>query len=467
MNTPDDDIRWICTVCGWIYDEDEGDPDSGIAPGTRFEDIPDDWYCPLCGVTKADFMPLHEYAAQRAAQNDAPRPRAARGGVGGPDSVVIVGAGIAGWTVAEQLRARDPDRPITLISNDEAASYTKPGLSMAISQGRAPEDLVEQSGPAKAAELGITLQPNTGVLALNTEGRRLLTTRGPVHYGNLVLALGARQRFRAFEGDATSRITRLNHLAAYQRLRSRLDGESRHLTIIGAGLIGVELAEDLTAGGHRVTLLDLGEHLLDRLAPAPLGDELERHLASKDVDFRPGISLARVDHGDGRLKVTLTNGGEIRTDEVISAMGLVPNTDLAERAGLVTNRGILAAAETMQTSDPHVYAVGDCAEIEGNSYFFIEPIRRMAQTAAAALCGDCLPFEHRPAAIRVKTPSLPIMLCPPDRRLADLGRWTPQPVEEGQRNDFVSRGQLAGYALAGKAVSEHESLYRRVTGHAG
>ncbi|WP_247709451.1 FAD-dependent oxidoreductase [Guyparkeria sp. SB14A] len=335
---------------------------------------------------------------------------------------------------------------------------------MAISQGRAPEDLVEQSGPAKAAELGITLQPNTSVLALNTDGKRLLTTRGPVHYGELVLALGARQRFRAFDGDAAPRITRLNHLAAYQRLRARLEGETRHVTIIGAGLIGVELAEDLTAGGHRVTVLDLGERPLDRLAPAPLGDELGRHLAAKGVDFRPGISLARVDPADGRLKVTLTNGCEIRTDEVISAMGLVPNTDLANRAGLVTNRGILASAQTMQTSDPHVYAVGDCAEIKGRSYFFIEPIRRMATTAAAALNGDCEPFEHRPAAIRVKTPSLPIMLCPPDRRLADLGRWTPHTVAEGQRNDFVSRGQLAGYALAGKAVSEHESLYRRVTG---
>ncbi len=467
MNTPEEDIRWICTVCGWIYDEDEGDPDSGLAPGTRFEDIPDDWYCPLCGVTKADFMPLHEYAAQRAAEANAPRPRALRGGVGGPDSVVIVGAGVAGWTVAEQLRVRDPDRPITLISNDEAAAYTKPGLSMAISQGRAPADLIEQSGPAKAAELGITLQPNTSVLTVNTDGKRLLTTRGPVHYGDLVLALGARQRFRAFDGDAANRITRLNHLAAYQRLRARLDGEPRHLTIIGAGLIGVELAEDLTAGGHRVTLLDLGERMLDRLAPAPLGNELGQQLAAKGVDFRPGTSLSRVDQADDRLKVTLTNGGELRSDEVISAMGLVPNTDLAQRAGLVTNRGILASAQTMQTSDPHVYAIGDCAEIGGNSYFFIEPIRRMAQTAAAALSGDCMPFEHRPAAIRVKTPSLPIMLCPPDRKLVDLGRWTPQPVDAGQRNDFVSRGQLAGYALAGKAVIEHESLYRRVTRQAG
>ena len=465
MNSPEEDIRWICTVCGWIYDEDEGDPDSGLAPGTRFEDIPDDWYCPLCGVTKADFVPLHEYAAKHAEQaGDDIRPRAARDHIGGPDAVVIVGAGIAGWTVAEQIRARDPDRAITLVSNDDAASYTKPGLSMAISQGRAPADLVEQSGPSKAAELGITLQPNTSVISVNTEGRRLLTTRGPIRYGELVLALGARQRFRAFDGDAAARITRLNHLAAYRRLRERLDGESRHVTLVGAGLIGVELAEDLTAGGHRVTVLDLGERMLDRLAPETLGTELGTYMAGRGVDFRPGTSLARLDHARdrGRLRVTLSNGGELITDEVITAMGLVPSTDLAARAGLSTNRGIMVSAASMQTNDPHVYAVGDCAEIDGHCYFYIEPIRRMAVTAAAALCGESEPFEHRPTAIRVKTPGLPIMLCPPDRGRVDFGRWMPQPVHEGQRNDFVSRGRLAGYALSGKAVTEHESLYRRL-----
>jgi rubredoxin-NAD+ reductase len=335
---------------------------------------------------------------------------------------------------------------------------------MAISQGRAPADLVEQSGPSKAAELGITLQPNTSVISVNTEGRRLLTTRGPIRYGELVLALGARQRFRAFDGNATARITRLNHLAAYQRLRQRLDGEPRHLTIIGAGLIGVELAEDLTAGGHRVTVLDLGERMLDRLAPEPLGTELGTHMTARGVDFRPGTSLARLDHADGRLRATLSNGGELMTDEVITAMGLIPNTDLASRAGLATNRGIVVSADRMQTSDPHVFAIGDCAEIDAHSYFYIEPIRRMATTAAAALCGQREPFEHHPTAIRVKTPSLPIMLCPPDRNRVDFGRWTPRAVAEGQHHEFVSRGRLAGYALSGKAVTAHEALYRQVSG---
>ena len=463
MNTTDEDIRWICTVCGWIYDEDEGDPDSGLAPGTRFEDIPDDWYCPLCGVTKADFMPLHEYAAQRAAMAEAPPPRAAKGGVGGPDSIVIVGSGIAGWSVAEQIRARDCDRPITLICTDDAAVYTKPGLSMAIGQGRAPEDLIEQTGPAKAAELNITLQSNTSVITINAEAKRLLTTRGSVHFGDLVLAIGARQRFHPFKGTAASKVTRLNHLASYQRLRARLDDQPRHITIIGAGLVGVEMAEDLSAGGHSITMLDLNDVMLDRLAPPELGSALGQHFSARGVDFRPGVSIDRLDQADGCIRITLTNGGQLHTDEVISAMGLMPNVDLAKRASLAVNRGIVASAATMQTSDPNIYAVGDCAEIEGNNYFFIEPIRRMAKTAAAALTGGQEPFTPQPTAIRVKTPSLPIMLCPPERQQTDLGRWQARSVTSGQRSDFVSRGQLLGYALSGDAVKEHERLYQSIS----
>lgn len=460
MSTP----RWICTVCGWIYNETEGDPDSGIAPGTRFEDIPEDWSCPLCGVTKADFITLEAYAAQRAQTGSVTRPRRARGQVGGEDAVVIIGAGIAGWTVAERFRAMDGDRPLTLITADEGCIYPKPALSMAISQGRSADDLIEQSGAHKAQALGITLQANTRVLSIKPKEKRLTTSKGNVKYGELVLALGASQRSLPFEGDATDQILRVNDLASYRRLREKLASGPQHITLIGAGLIGVEFAEDLRAGGHRITLLDLGDQLLGRLAPKPVAARLLNVLQPNGIDFLPGVSLAALNRVDSRLCATLTNGQQLETHLVISAMGLVPNIELARKAGLLVNRGIVAHAAHLQTSDPNIYAVGDCAEIDGRSYFYIEPIRRQAETVAAALCGKLNPFTHQPVAIRVKTPSLAINLCPPDKSVADFGGWHEHTGDERPcRMDFLVHNQLVGFALTGSCTQESDNLRQRVT----
>ena len=342
-----DTPRWICLICGWIYDEAKGDPDSGIAPGTRFEDIPEDWSCPLCGVTKADFITMEEYAAQRASSGPKTRPRRARGQVGGEDAVVIVGSGIAGWTVAEQIRAQDADRSITLITADDGCVYPKPSLSMAIGQGRSADDLIEQSGADKAEALGVTLQANTRVLGIKPKDKRLMTTKGNVKYGELVLALGASQRRRAFEGDAADQIMRVNDLTSYRKMREKLASGPQHVTLIGAGLIGVEFAEDLHAGGHRVTLLDLGPQLLGRLAPQPVARRLLAALRLHGTEFLPGVSLSALDAEGEALRATLSNGESLKTDLVISAMGLVPNIDLAKKAGLDVNRGIVAHADTL------------------------------------------------------------------------------------------------------------------------
>jgi rubredoxin-NAD+ reductase len=110
-----------------------------------------------------------------------------------------------------------------------------------------------------------------------------------------------------------------------------------------------------------------------------------------------------------------------------------------------------------------VYAVGDCAEIDSRSYFYIEPIRRQAQTVAAALCGRAQPFAHHPPAIRIKTPSLAITLCPPDLSVADLGGWHQNTQSENPcRMDFLHQNQLHGFALTGCCTPQTDTLYRQV-----
>jgi rubredoxin-NAD+ reductase len=128
--------RYLCRACGWVYDEAKGDPDSGLPAGTRFEDIPDDWACPLCSVTKADFELIQARPPAQQRQTSAShRPAASttsRWGAGkAPASVVIVGGGHAGWSMVQALRALDATLPITLVSACAADVYDKPLLSVA------------------------------------------------------------------------------------------------------------------------------------------------------------------------------------------------------------------------------------------------------------------------------------------------------------------------------------------------
>ncbi|WP_372922220.1 rubredoxin, partial [Roseovarius sp.] len=132
--------RYVCLVCGYIYDEAQGDPEHGLPAGTRFEDIPDDWYCPDCQVTKADFVAMGDIPA-RGDSNTAPAPVVAD--MAGPrDAVVIVGAGMAGWAVAEGIRAREPDRPIRMLATDNGDYYIKPQLSNGFAKGLDAQSMV-------------------------------------------------------------------------------------------------------------------------------------------------------------------------------------------------------------------------------------------------------------------------------------------------------------------------------------
>ena len=126
--------QYICRACGLIYDEAEGDPDSGLAPGTRFEDIPDDWECPLCGVTKTDFELFEKRAAAAASAAGLQT-----------TGIVVVGAGLAGWGVVEAIREHDAGVAITLICACTGDRYHKPELSVALSRGLTAKKLVRES----------------------------------------------------------------------------------------------------------------------------------------------------------------------------------------------------------------------------------------------------------------------------------------------------------------------------------
>ncbi|HEY8908231.1 MAG TPA: rubredoxin, partial [Rhodoferax sp.] len=226
-------LQYICKACGLIYDEAKGDPDSGLAAGTRFADIPDDWACPLCNVTKTDFeLYTPPSADAQCAKLPSCGPAAstrARHRAG----VVIVGAGRAGWQMAEHLRAGDADLPITLVTTCTGDVYDKPLLSVAVARQISPDKLVRESGAAAAVRLRVRLLAHTHAISISTESQQLRTTRGTLRYDQLVLAHGAQAALPA--PLPASLCWRINHLGAYLQLRAALEGSPKDVLIIGAG----------------------------------------------------------------------------------------------------------------------------------------------------------------------------------------------------------------------------------------
>lgn len=419
--------QYICNACGLIYDEAKGDPDSGLPPGTRFEDIPEDWSCPLCHVSKADFAPYTPPAAApavpvrpRVAAAAAPRRAAAAG-------VVIVGAGRAGWAVAEALRAQDAELPITLVSACAADVYDKPLLSVALAKRIAADRLVRETGAAAAQRLGIKLMAHTQATRVCARTRQLTTTRGTLPFGELVLAHGAQVALPPTL--PAERCWRINHLEAYVRFRAALGlpegpghtaaAPAPHIAIVGAGLIGCELANDLALAGCHVSLLDPQPEPLGRWRAHGAGAQLLKAWRDLPIRFLGERTVAAVEPQQGALTLTLSDGQRLSADHVVAATGLVTANRLAASAGLAWDNGIAVDAQTLATSHPHIHALGDCITIGGQASRFIEPIGRQAATIAAKLAARArgaalsacpVPYEVRPALVRVKTTSCPLSL---------------------------------------------------------
>ena len=405
--------KFICRACGLIYDEARGDADGGLAPGTRFADIPEDWACPLCGVTKSDFEPYDELPLQRRAARSDARPRRAAGRAGA--GVVIVGAGRAGWQMAEALRERDRDVPITMVAACDAAVYDKPQLSIALAKGIAVDALVKEAAGSAAARLGVRLLAHTQATGVVAAASLLRTTRGALRFRDLVLAHGAAPR--AVQQLPAALCWRINDLTAYRRFRAALGEPSltanQGIVIAGAGLVGCEIANDLALAGHAVTLLDIAERPLAALLDAQRSAQLLDAWRALPIAFVGGVRVAgverRVTSDDaGRLVVSVDDGRRFEAGHVLSAIGLETPGRLARSAGLAWDHGIVVDPVSLATSQPHIHALGDCISIDGRALRYIEPITRQARLIADRITGrqpDAYRVELPP--VRIKTSSLP------------------------------------------------------------
>ena len=319
-----------------------------------------------------------------------------------PDNVVIVGGGQAGFQVAASLRQKKFDGAITLLADEPVPPYQRPPLSKEFLKG----DVTEQQVLLRPADFYVTrnidVRLGARVTAIDRVGRCVsLAAGGAVAYDHLVLATGARVRKLPVPGAELAGVAYVRTLADSVALKPLLAAAS-NVVVIGGGFIGLECAAAAVARGCRTTVLEVAERLMGRVVSPALSAYYRDLHAHHGVDIRVNATVTELHGVDGHVtEVRGAGGSHVPADLVIVGIGILPNDDLAAAAGLLCDRGIVVDA-TLRTSDPAIYAIGDCAAFPhpmARSLVRLESVQNavdQGKTVADAILGESKPYTAVP-----------------------------------------------------------------------
>ena len=416
--------------------------------------------------------------------------------------VVIVGAGLAGWTTARELRKLDAATPIVLVTADSGDFYAKPSLSNAFAQAKLPAQLVSTPAARMAETQQVTLLAHTRVLAIDAAAKtlQLSSQKGgkgekgemgelsTLAFRDLVLATGAQPIRVPVAGNAAARVQSVNSLDDFAAFHAQLQaaeaglGAKPEVLILGAGLIGCEFANDLAHGGYAVRVVDPGSRPLAALLPAEASASLQQALESLGVRFHFGTTLSALeDHSHpaaanaGLLQARLANGETFSAGVVLSAVGLRADTSLAQAAGVQVDRGIVVDKQ-LRTSAAQVYALGDAAQYAsapsglsayGSTLPYVMPIMNAAKTLAATLAGTASELVFPLMPVSIKTPALPLVVAAARPGLA--GGWQASAAEPAEAAPggiwhwLDEAGLVRGFVLAGSQTAQRMAQSKLVT----
>ncbi len=316
--------------------------------------------------------------------------------------IVIVGAGHAGGTAAALLRQYGHDGRVTLIGDEPLAPYQRPPLSKAWLKGEADAESLALKPPAFYAENDIDLRLDTSAVAIDRTAHQVLLADGTVlPYGRLILATGARAIVPPLPRVDSKGIHVLRTAADAEALKAGL-APGRHLLIVGAGYIGLEVAASARALGAEVTVLEREPRILSRVANGILSDFFHRYHAARGVRFELNCTVAGFGSDGARVSgAWLSDGRGIGCDAVLLGVGARPNDALARACGLDCEGGILVDLDA-RTSDPDIFAIGDVTRRPMPLYdclFRLESVPNaleQARQAVAAITGQPAPAGEVP-----------------------------------------------------------------------
>jgi 3-phenylpropionate/trans-cinnamate dioxygenase ferredoxin reductase subunit len=317
--------------------------------------------------------------------------------------VVIVGAGHGGTQAAIALRQQGLAGPILMIGRDPELPYERPPLTKDYLAGEKPFERMLVRPAAFWAERGIELRAGSNVAKVDPAAKRLTLSGGEtVGYGTLIWSAGGDARRLSCPGAQLPGVHAIRDKADADRLLAELGAGARRVVVAGGGYIGLEATAVLTKRGCQVTLVEMADRLLARVAGEDLARFYESAHRAEGVDVRLNETIEAIEGEERVTGVRLASGETLACDIVLTGIGIVPAVGPLIAAGAAGANGV-DVDETCRTSLPGVYAIGDCAAhaspwAEG-AVIRLESVQNahdMAATAAYAICGDPRPYTAVP-----------------------------------------------------------------------
>jgi 3-phenylpropionate/trans-cinnamate dioxygenase ferredoxin reductase component len=280
-------------------------------------------------------------------------------------NILVVGGGPAGTFAAIAAKTQDRDASVSLLTREHCEPYEKPPLSKAVLVGRASPADAAIAGPGGVASHGVVLETRADCLAIERDARRIRLSDGrDVSYDALVIATGSDARELPLLPVGTPRVHYLRTEADAHRLKAALD-DARDVLVVGGGLIGLEVAASAATRGIHVTVLEVAPRILARVCDERTAAAVHAAHVRHGVDIRLSTTLAGISsQPNGRLAAVTGSGHCLVADLIVVGTGSKPDTSLAAAAGLAVDDGIVVGA-TCRTSDPSIFAAGDCTRFPG------------------------------------------------------------------------------------------------------
>lgn len=371
------------------------------------------------------------------------------------NGIVIIGSGFAARQLVKNIRKLDAAVPLTLIAADSIDEYNKPDLSHVVSRGQTAADLTLQTAGEFAEQYNLNLFPQTWVSDIDAQAKVVKSQQREWHYDKLVLATGASTIVPPVPGKEL--MLTLNSQQEFGAAQHVLRDAQRVL-IIGGGLIGTELAMDFNRAGKAVTVVDNSASILSSLMPPEVSSRLQHRLTDTGVHLLLKTQLQSLEQTATGIRAHVDRHRHVDVDAVVAATGLRPETALARHAGVEINRGVKVNS-ALQTSNPDIYALGDCAEINGTVLPFLQPILLSAMCLAKNLLGQRGELKLPPMLVKVKTPDLPLHLAGETRR-EDL-TWNIATSAQGMlAQGYDDTQQLRAFVVSEERMKEAFALLK-------